>query len=81
MTDASKSAGNSAAASRLRLLTGDGMTADDAAWKTVADAALTAQKTPGLSEASAVELAALERAALRCARQLPPRSPAARHLT
>lgn len=53
----------------LTVLPGDGMSADDAAWLTVAEAAEQARRTPGLSSASASELAELHRAALRCARQ------------
>ena len=55
----------------LNVIPGDGMSADDAAWTAVAEAADAALRFPGLSSASALELTELHRAALRCARQPP----------
>jgi len=52
----------------LTVLDGQGMSADDAAWTTVAEATERALATPGLSTASASELRALLAASLRCAR-------------
>jgi len=51
----------------LTVLDGQGMSADDAAWTTVAEGAERALATPGLSTASASELQPLIAAALRCA--------------
>ena len=51
----------------LQVLDGEGMSADDAAWLSVADGARHALTLPGLSSASTSELEALLAAALRCA--------------
>lgn len=52
----------------LGIIDGGSMSADDAAWAAIADAAAAAIKFPGLSSESASELADLREAALRCAR-------------
>jgi len=52
----------------LTVLDGQGLSADDAAWTTVADGVERALATPGLSTASASELQALLAASKRCAR-------------
>lgn len=56
----------------MTVLEGGGMTADEAAWAGIADAAAGGLTLPGLSDEASVELARLESAALRCA-GLPPR--------
>lgn len=52
----------------LTVLDGQGLSADDAAWTSVAEAVERALTTPGLSRASASELERLHAASLRCAR-------------
>lgn len=56
---------------------GAGMSADDAAWAMVADAAERALTLPGLSSDAASELRRLRAASLRCARLPSRRRPAA----
>jgi hypothetical protein len=51
----------------MRLLDGDGMSADDAAWSMVADAAAAALKLPGLSPACASRFERLHQASIRAA--------------
>ena len=65
----------------LGVVEGGGMSADDAAWAMVADAAGNALMLPGLSRASAAELECLLTAALRCAQQQLPQSPRATRLS
>jgi hypothetical protein len=61
----------------MRLLDGDGMSADDAAWSMVADAAAVALKLPGLSAACASRFERLHQASIRAAGLPPPQSPQA----
>lgn len=58
----------------LGVIQGGSMSADDAAWATVADAAEQALTLPGLTEETTTELERVWRASCRCAGRLPSRS-------
>lgn len=61
----------------LELVRGDGMSADDAAWAMVADAAERALTLPDLSPEGALRMTSLRSASLRAARLPEPPRPAA----